>query len=86
VVGAVAARRGRAARGLTPWRRARRARRRRRRGGTFTDLAAIAEDGRVRTAKVLSRPADQSVGVLDALAALGEPASSVARVVHGRRS
>jgi N-methylhydantoinase A len=52
-------------------------------GGTFTDLAAIAEDGRVRTAKVLSRPADQSVGVLDALAALGEPASSVARVVHG---
>jgi N-methylhydantoinase A len=52
-------------------------------GGTFTDLAAIAEDGRVRTAKVLSRPADQSVGVLDALAALGEPGSAVARVVHG---
>jgi N-methylhydantoinase A len=52
-------------------------------GGTFTDLAAVGADGAVRTAKVLSRPADQSEGVADALAALGAPAGDVARVVHG---
>ena len=52
-------------------------------GGTFTDLAAVAPDGVVRTAKVLSRPADQSVGVVDALAALGAPPRAVGRIVHG---
>ncbi len=52
-------------------------------GGTFTDLAAIAPDGRVSTAKVLTRPADQSEGVLDALGASGLAPASVGRVVHG---
>ena len=52
-------------------------------GGTFTDLAAVASDGAVRTTKVLSRPADQSEGVRAALEALGAPAADVARIVHG---
>ncbi|MHB1298828.1 MAG: hydantoinase/oxoprolinase family protein [Gemmatimonadaceae bacterium] len=49
-------------------------------GGTFTDCAAIAPDGRVITRKVLSTPDDQSDGVAAALAALG---TAVSRVVHG---
>ena len=52
-------------------------------GGTFTDLAAVAPDGAVRVTKVLTRPHDQSVGVMDALDALGEPGARVARLVHG---
>ncbi|GJG84892.1 hydantoinase [Gemmatimonadetes bacterium T265] len=52
-------------------------------GGTFTDLAAVAPDGRVSTAKVLTRPADQSEGVLDALGASGLAPAAVGRVVHG---
>ena len=52
-------------------------------GGTFTDLAAISDDGRIATAKVLTRPADQSEGVLDALGASGLRADSVGRIVHG---
>lgn len=52
-------------------------------GGTFTDLAAIAPDGRVSSAKVLTRPADQSEGVLDALGVSGLAPSAVGRVVHG---
>jgi N-methylhydantoinase A len=52
-------------------------------GGTFTDLAAVATDGTVRIAKVLTRPHDQSVGVMDALTALGEPGAHVKRLVHG---
>jgi N-methylhydantoinase A len=58
-------------------------------GGTFTDLAAIDADGRIATAKVLTRPADQSLGVLDAIDALatldapGAAAGPVARLVHG---
>jgi N-methylhydantoinase A len=46
----------------------------------------VAPDGAVRTAKVLSRPADQSEGAADALgvlAATGARAGDVARVVHG---
>ena len=50
-------------------------------GGTFTDLVAIDRDGRVETRKVLSTPADQSAGVIDALRALGRP--DVDRFVHG---
>ncbi|MDQ3997527.1 MAG: hypothetical protein M3303_11010, partial [Gemmatimonadota bacterium] len=41
-------------------------------GGTFTDLAAVDEAGHVQARKVLSTPADQSVGVEDALRALGD--------------
>lgn len=52
-------------------------------GGTFTDLAAIAPDGGVRITKVLTQPRDQSAGVMDALAALGEPGAQVERLVHG---
>jgi len=52
-------------------------------GGTFTDLAAVAPDGAVSTAKVLTRPADQSEGVLDALGASGIAPDAVGRVVHG---
>lgn len=52
-------------------------------GGTFTDLAAVAADGRVVTRKVLSTPADQSEGVAASLTALGAPGSSVTRIAHG---
>ena len=36
-------------------------------GGTFTDLFLWASDGRIETFKVLSTPADPSVGVIDGL-------------------
>lgn len=52
-------------------------------GGTFTDLAAVGDDGRVETRKVLSTPRDQSEGVGAALAALGADPALVARFVHG---
>jgi N-methylhydantoinase A len=50
-------------------------------GGTFTDLVAIDDKGRVDTRKVLSTPRDQSEGVIDALRALNRP--NVERFVHG---
>jgi N-methylhydantoinase A len=50
-------------------------------GGTYTDLVAIDDQGRVETRKVLSTPADQSEGVLESLRALGRP--NVDRFVHG---
>jgi N-methylhydantoinase A len=52
-------------------------------GGTFTDLAAVGDDGAVTTGKVLSTPSDQSVAVADALGASGLPSGQVSRVVHG---
>src|SRR5688572_2589344 len=52
-------------------------------GGTFTDLIAIAADGRVEARKVLSTPADQSQGVRGALRALGAAASDVEHIAHG---
>jgi N-methylhydantoinase A len=52
-------------------------------GGTFTDAAAVAPDGRVTAAKVLSTPDDQSAGVVAALVALGAPEGALQRVVHG---
>ena len=52
-------------------------------GGTFTDLIAIAGDGRVEARKVLSTPGDQSQGVRAALAALGAPASAIEHIAHG---
>ena len=45
-------------------------------GGTFTDLIAVAEDGRIEARKVLSTPGDQSDGVRDALRASGVPEPS----------
>lgn len=50
-------------------------------GGTYTDLVAIDDKGRVDTRKVLSTPKDQSEGVIDALRALNRP--NVERFVHG---
>ncbi|MFN2566961.1 MAG: hydantoinase/oxoprolinase family protein [Gemmatimonadaceae bacterium] len=55
-------------------------------GGTYTDLAAVDEEGRVEARKVPSTPADQSVGVEDALLALGSSSGlprDVTRLVHG---
>ena len=56
-------------------------------GGTFTDAALIAGDGRLVTAKAPSTPDDQSRGVIDAveaaLARAGAEAGDVARFVHG---
>ena len=39
-------------------------------GGTFTDGVAIAPDGRIVAAKVLSTPEDQGIGVAAVLDAL----------------
>ena len=50
-------------------------------GGTYTDLVAIDPRGRVETRKVLSTPADQSEGVVNALRALSR--ADVDRFVHG---
>jgi N-methylhydantoinase A len=50
-------------------------------GGTYTDLVAIDDTGRVEARKVLSTPADQSEGVIDSLRALNRP--NVDRFVHG---
>ena len=54
-------------------------------GGTFTDLVTVDEAGRVEARKVSSTPSDQSVGVEDALRALGDGdlPRNVARIVHG---
>jgi N-methylhydantoinase A len=52
-------------------------------GGTFTDLIAIASDGRVEARKVLSTPGDQSEGVRDALRALGAPPADIEHIAHG---
>ncbi|MCE2902048.1 MAG: hydantoinase/oxoprolinase family protein [Gemmatimonas sp.] len=52
-------------------------------GGTFTDLAALHDDGTVHTTKVLSEPADRAQGVLNALAAAALPAGQLAYLAHG---
>lgn len=52
-------------------------------GGTFTDLASIDADGVVTARKVLSTPADQSIGVAAALDALAAPRGSIGRIAHG---
>ena len=60
-------------------------------GGTFTDLVAVDESGRVTLAKTASTPADQSLGVMDGLARLAEALSidragllqATERIVHG---
>jgi len=50
-------------------------------GGTYTDLVAIDNKGRVDARKVLSTPKDQSEGVIESLRALSRP--NVDRFVHG---
>ena len=52
-------------------------------GGTFTDLAGVAEDGDVIACKVSSTPGDQSEGVESALRRLPAGTARVASVVHG---
>jgi len=52
-------------------------------GGTFTDLAALHEDGQVHTTKVLSVPTDRAHGVLDALSASSISARDVNHIAHG---
>lgn len=52
-------------------------------GGTFTDLAALHDDGTVHTTKVLSVPADRAQGVLHALDAAQLPAARIAHIAHG---
>jgi N-methylhydantoinase A len=56
-------------------------------GGTFTDAALVAEDGAVHTAKVPSTPAEQSRGVLAAIAAVlaraGARPAQVRLFAHG---
>jgi N-methylhydantoinase A len=53
-------------------------------GGTFTDLVWLDEgSGAVSTVKVPSTPADQSVGLLHGLEALGVPLDSLQIIVHG---
>jgi N-methylhydantoinase A len=49
-------------------------------GGTFTDRAAVAPDGRLTTRKVLSTPADQGEGVAASLEGID---GALERVVHG---
>ncbi|MSP67438.1 MAG: hypothetical protein EXQ96_04985, partial [Alphaproteobacteria bacterium] len=56
-------------------------------GGTFIDIVVIdGASGRVQADKVLSTPADLSIGILDGLRkVLGErlaPAVAAARIVH----
>ncbi|MEO7521059.1 MAG: hydantoinase/oxoprolinase family protein [Gemmatimonas sp.] len=52
-------------------------------GGTFTDLASVGADGRVRATKVLSQPADRAAGVIAAVREAGLDASNVAHIAHG---
>ena len=52
-------------------------------GGTFTDLAALHDDGSVHTTKVLSVPADRAQGVLQALEAAGVSPDRMAHIAHG---
>src|ERR1035438_3279262 len=56
-------------------------------GGTFTDAVLVGEGSAIHTAKVPSTPAEQSVGVLEAvrlvLARAGARAEQVERFAHG---
>ena len=52
-------------------------------GGTFTDLAALHDDGRVATTKVLSVPDDRARGVLHALETAGLDGTRLAHIAHG---
>ena len=53
-------------------------------GGTFTDLVAIAADGRVLTRKSASTPHDYGEGIVDGLRALlAETGTDVSEILHG---
>jgi N-methylhydantoinase A len=53
-------------------------------GGTFTDLVAIAEDGRVLTHKTASTPHDYGEGIVEGLRTLlADAGGAVSEVLHG---
>jgi len=52
-------------------------------GGTFTDLVAQDEQGRVSVAKVLTTPLDHSEGVMSAIAKAGVDLHQTALFLHG---
>jgi N-methylhydantoinase A len=52
-------------------------------GGTFTDLVAIAADGRITTRKVASTPHDYGEGIIAGLQELLTDGATVAEVLHG---
>lgn len=52
-------------------------------GGTFTDLVAIGDDGRLRVTKVPSTPARPDEGALNAIDSAGIDLAEVADLVHG---
>ena len=52
-------------------------------GGTFTDLFAWEPGGGVRTAKVMTTPADLTLGVLGAIETAGLALGEIETVVHG---
>lgn len=52
-------------------------------GGTFTDLVAIGDDGRLKVAKVPSKPSRPDEGALAAIEAAGVDLSEVQDLVHG---
>ena len=52
-------------------------------GGTFTDLVAMDEAGRIIVAKAPTTPADQSDGVMDAIAKAGIDLAAVDFFSHG---
>lgn len=53
-------------------------------GGTFTDLVLHdSATGRIHVAKVPSTPADQSIGLVAGLEALGVPIAEIGLIVHG---
>jgi N-methylhydantoinase A len=55
-------------------------------GGTFTDIVMIADDGRIRTRKLLSTPSDYCSAIVDGLMGstrdIGEDQRAIAGVVH----
>lgn len=52
-------------------------------GGTFTDLVAVLDDGRIETAKALSTPRNPAEGALAALLQWRPSASGVTALAHG---
>ena len=52
-------------------------------GGTFTDLVAMDEKGRVMVAKAPTTPEDQSIGVIDALQKAGIDPAQIDFFSHG---
>lgn len=52
-------------------------------GGTFTDVVAIDDAGRIHTTKALTTPADHIVGVRDGLAKLALDLAAIDTLLHG---